>query len=477
MMTARCLRHTRNARPSKSTVVLSRTADVQRTKLGTLEVVDDNATEGSSAVFIKLEATHRLDAAGVKSAGEMYLKAARTGDATVRLIDDAVRHAATDERTDATEFAHVVLEHGAESADHFESFEKLVVALSPVHDDARLSTSAKMAWVRSSSSEGIVQAVERRLAQLVAKSTPGTVRRDITQSSPARKTVRITAEIDNERRELAEERRRLNDAMAAHAASVARASTPAIGASVASHTAAAAGAAPAAYGGGLPPPGMPMFGGHPAVASVYGAPAAAGPTLAEALLRMNRQRYGGSASEDELIDRFNEIGAGRVTTDMALAARSALPGDVMHDNAGMDMKLRDTTTPVGVARKVEIVAADMRLKYFFPGEPQLMLLMHGKVSRNDGFKPFMFQRNRAFAEKRSGVAHTTVDVASSNGTLRSAAVRNLPPHQPVENMEQCGRVWSMASSRPRHTCRRNSWMVSSLSSASSASTMPRRIQN
>ena len=121
---------------------------------------------------------------------------------------------------------------------------------------------------------------------------------------------------------------------------------------------------------------------------------------------------------------------------MALAARSALPGDVMHDNAGMDMKLRDTTTPVGVARKVEIVAADMRLKYFFPGEPQLMLLMHGKVSRNDGFKPFMFQRNRAFAEKRSGVAHATVDVASSTGSLRSAAVRNLPPHQPVDNMEK-----------------------------------------
>ena len=153
-------------------------------------------------------------------------------------------------------------------------------------------------------------------------------------------------------------------------------------------------------------------------------------------MRMNRQRYGGTAAEDDLIDRFNEIGAQRVTTDMALAARSALPGDVMHDNAGMDMKLRDTTTPVGVARKIEVVAADLRLHYFFPGEPQLVLLMHGKVSRNDGFKPFMFQRNRAFAEKRSGVAHTTVDVASSNGTLRSAAVRNLPPHQPVENMEQ-----------------------------------------
>ena len=103
-------------------------------------------------------------------------------------------------------------------------------------------------------------------------------------------------------------------------------------------------------------------------------PAAVGPALAEALLRMNRQRHGGSATEDELIGRFNEIGAARVTTgNTALAARSALPGGVVHLNAGMDMELRDTTTPMGVARKIEVVAADLRLKYFFPGEPQLVL--------------------------------------------------------------------------------------------------------
>ena len=71
-------------------MVASRTADVQRTKLGTLELVDDNAKEGSPAVFVKLEAAHRLDVAGVKSAGEMHLKAARTGDAAVRLVDEAV---------------------------------------------------------------------------------------------------------------------------------------------------------------------------------------------------------------------------------------------------------------------------------------------------------------------------------------------------------------------------------------------------
>ena len=45
------------------------------------------------------------------------------------------------------------------------------MALSPVKDDARLSTSAKVAWIRSGSSESMVLSVERRLAQLVAKST------------------------------------------------------------------------------------------------------------------------------------------------------------------------------------------------------------------------------------------------------------------------------------------------------------------
>ena len=79
----------------------TRTADVQRAKLGTLELVDGDAKEGSPAVHIMLDATHRLDAAGAKSAGELYLKAARTGDATVRLMDEAVRRAATAERRGA----------------------------------------------------------------------------------------------------------------------------------------------------------------------------------------------------------------------------------------------------------------------------------------------------------------------------------------------------------------------------------------
>ena len=57
----------------------------------------------------------------------------------------------------------------------------------------------------------MVLAVERRLAHLIAKSTPGTLRRDVTQRSLAR-MVRITTDVDNERMELAEERRRLNEA-------------------------------------------------------------------------------------------------------------------------------------------------------------------------------------------------------------------------------------------------------------------------
>jgi hypothetical protein len=162
VMTARCLRHLRNAltRHGKATVVASRTADVQRAKLGTLELVDDSAKEGAPAVFIKLEAAHRLDATGVKSAGEMYLKAARTGDATVRLVDEAVRRAATTERTEATEFAHVVLESGAESADHLETFERLVVALS-----AAVSSGAFATMYRTSRSRS-------RRAANVSRSTP-----------------------------------------------------------------------------------------------------------------------------------------------------------------------------------------------------------------------------------------------------------------------------------------------------------------
>jgi hypothetical protein len=147
-------------------------------------------------------------------------------------------------------------------------------------------------------------------------------------------------------------------------------------------------------------------------------------------------RYGGTEREDNLIARFGNLGHARIETDMALAARAALPGDAMHGNAIMDVKLRDTTTPTGVAQKIELIAAELRLQHFFPGEPQLALFVHGRVGRNDGFRPWMFQRSRAFAEKRSGMAHTEIDVAAAGGTKGRAAVRNLPSLEFVTTMEQ-----------------------------------------
>ena len=84
-----------------------------------MELVDDGAKAGTPSVFVKLETTHRLDASGSRSAGEMYLKAAQTGDATVRLMDGAVRRTAAAERTlPVAEFAHAVLDEGEGCADH-----------------------------------------------------------------------------------------------------------------------------------------------------------------------------------------------------------------------------------------------------------------------------------------------------------------------------------------------------------------------
>ena len=57
VMTARCLRHLRNAvsRHGKAMLVATRTTDVQRARLGTLELADDEAKAGSPAVLIKLD--------------------------------------------------------------------------------------------------------------------------------------------------------------------------------------------------------------------------------------------------------------------------------------------------------------------------------------------------------------------------------------------------------------------------------------
>ena len=64
------------------------------------------------------------------------------------------------------------------------------------------------------------------------------------------------------------------------------------------------------------------------------------------------------------------------------------------ERAVCDVKLRDTMMPGGIARKVEMVAAVLYDKEFFPGEPQIALFMAGRWSRADGFKPFMCQKMR-----------------------------------------------------------------------------------
>ena len=79
----------------------------------------------------------------------MYLKAAQTGDATVRLMDGAVRRTATAERTPVTEFAHAVLDGDEGCAGHIATFKKMVAALSPVKDEHDYRRRQKWRAVRS----------------------------------------------------------------------------------------------------------------------------------------------------------------------------------------------------------------------------------------------------------------------------------------------------------------------------------------
>ena len=84
---------------------------------------------------------------------------------------------------------------------------------------------------------------------------------------------------------------------------------------------------------------------------------------------MSRQRYGGTRDEDVLIESFNMRGTNRITVPMALAMRSSISGEFSGDRAACDVKLRDTFMPGGIERKVELVAAVLYDKEFFPGEP------------------------------------------------------------------------------------------------------------
>jgi hypothetical protein len=130
---------------------------------------------------------------------------------------------------------------------------------------------------------------------------------------------------------------------------------------------------------GMMPPGPPGFG-------LSGGGTAMEQAMLMQLSDMSRQRYGGTREEDVLIESFNVRGANRITAPMALAMQSSIPGELAGDRAAAcDVKLRDTVMPGGIARKVELVAAVLYDKEFFPGEPQIALFMAGRWSRADGF--------------------------------------------------------------------------------------------
>ena len=120
---------------------------------------------------------------------------------------------------------------------------------------------------------------------------------------------------------------------------------------------------------------------------------------------------------------------------MALAMRSSIPGEVAGDRAACDVKLRDTVMSDGIARKVELVAAVLYDEEFFPGEPQIALFMAGRWSRADRFRPFMCQKMRGWAKRRSHAEDASMEVAAAGGTRGRAAICNLPQFPPVIHME------------------------------------------
>ena len=153
------------------------------------------------------------------------------------------------------------------------------------------------------------------------------------------------------------------------------------------------------------------------------------------MYEMNRPRYGGTRQEDDLIESFNDRGQAPITVPMALAMRSAIPGDILNDRASLDVQLRDTVMPGGISRKVEMVASELKDEEFFPGEPQIALFLSGKTGRADGFVPSMFQKMTGWSKHRSCSTEDQVEVAAKGGMRGRAAVRNLPKFPVVNSME------------------------------------------
>ena len=83
---------------------------------------------------------------------ELCLRAARSGEETVRMMFETVRVVATGELTAATAFAHEIVAT-ARSGDWLELAEKLLVPLSPRVSEADASTAQKLAWLRSDSAQ------------------------------------------------------------------------------------------------------------------------------------------------------------------------------------------------------------------------------------------------------------------------------------------------------------------------------------
>ena len=82
-----------------------------------------------------------------------------------------------------------------------------------------------------------------------------------------------------------------------------------------------------------------------------------------------------------------------------------------------------------------MMAAVLYDKEFFPGEPQIALFMAGRWSRADGFRPFMCQKMRGWAKRRSHAEDASMEVAATGGTRGRSAIRNLPQFLPVTHME------------------------------------------
>ena len=380
----------------------------------------------------------------VRDPAEMYMCEAAADETIVRQIHDAVDLAAKQPHTDAvTAFAKKIMAHAnrEEAGDAFKSFAGYVAMLSPLAVDFEppgseygSEMSRRLAWIRSDSPEGMMKLLAMRIQECQERSTPGTVGRDSDMASPERRRQRsgVTGSTASEADRRASE-------MMRNAGLV-----PPPAPATAGHVPQPMPTMPA-----MPvmpgwPPSMPPYGMPHGVASGGGGVDTWGgglgpPPMAAAfynqMYEMNRPRYGGTRQEDALIESFNDRGQAPITVPMALAMRSAIPGDVMNERAASDVQLRDTVMPGGISRKVEMVASELKDEEFFPGEPQIALFLSGKTGRADGFVPAMFQKMTGWSKHRGSNTEEQIEVAAKFGMRGRAAVRNLPKFPPVNSME------------------------------------------